>query len=174
MVIMEDGNTQEAKQRNFEKIKSFFDRIGFTLLMNDWRKVEKGDGAMAIIGVENWGKVPFKQYGDLSKAMKGTENIPFKILLSHDPTHWDEEVQGKTAIDLTFSGHLHGFQFGFEMGTIKWSPVQYMYSKWAGIYQTGRQYLYINRGFGYIGFPGRVGILPEITLLELNSKTVNT
>ena len=123
-----------------------------------------------MIGVENTSfKSRFHTYGSLSKAYQGTENQAFKILLSHDPSHWDGEINSKYKdIDLTLSGHTHGFQFGIDIPWLKWSPVQYVYKQWAGLYNEGEQYLYVNRGFGFLGYPGRVGVMPEITLIELS------
>jgi predicted MPP superfamily phosphohydrolase len=163
-------DSPEAKVQNLDKLKGTHREMGFNLLLNQNDTIRIDDQEIAFIGVENWGVPPFKQYGNLNTAKSGTENIPFKILLSHDPSHWDEEVKGKEAIDLTLSGHTHGMQFGFERFGIKWSPVQLKYKKWGGLFQHEKQYLYINRGFGFIGFPGRVGIFPEITLIELQNK----
>jgi predicted MPP superfamily phosphohydrolase len=139
-------------------------------LLNEHVRIEKEGEHFALIGVENTSfKNRFKSYGDLNKAYAGSEASPFKMLLSHDPTHWDGEVNKRYRdIDLTLSGHTHGFQFGVEIPGFKWSPAQYMYKQWAGLYQEGQQYLYVNRGFGFLGYPGRVGILPEITLFELS------
>ena len=125
---------------------------------------------MALIGVENWSAIMrFPKYGDLPKAASGVEDVPVKILLSHDPSHWKAEVTEKFKdIDLTLSGHTHGMQFGIEIPGIKWSPVQYVYKQWAGLYKQGDQYLYVNRGLGFIGYMGRVGIMPEITVIELD------
>jgi predicted MPP superfamily phosphohydrolase len=164
-------DTQEAKAKNLETLKQAHADFGWRLLMNEHVVLSRGDASIALIGIENWGaKANFPKYGDMKAAYKGLreKNIPFKILLSHDPSHWDAQVtQEYKDIDLTFSGHTHGMQFGVEIPWIKWSPVQYMYKKWAGLYQEGSQYLYVNRGFGFLGYPGRLGILPEITLIEL-------
>lgn len=160
------GSAKE-KEKNFDDIKQFYKDIGFQLLLNDADIITKDESNIAIIGVENWGKPPFKQYGDLSKAMKPIESIPFKILLSHDPTHWTEEVVGKTDIALTFSGHTHGMQAGFQYKNKQWSPIKYKYKHWAGLYTQGENHLYVNRGLGWLGFPGRLGMRPEITLMEL-------
>ena len=142
--------------------------IDFQLLLNESRTIEKGNEKIVLMGVENWGR-KFKQAGDLGKTISQVKDSDFKILLSHDPSHWDEEVQNYTIpIDLTLSGHTHGLQFGIEIpGIIKWSPVQYVYKQWAGLYENNKKYLYINRGFGFHGYPGRVGIMPEITQLTL-------
>jgi len=139
------------------------------LLLNEHVPIERGGEQIALIGVENWGaKARFSKYGDLSKAYEGAEKYPFKLLLSHDPSHWEAEVcKLYTDIDLVFSGHTHGMQFGVEIPGFRWSPVQYVYRQWAGIYHRNHQKLYVNRGFGFLGYPGRVGILPEITLMEL-------
>jgi len=138
-------------------------------LMNENRVLERNGEKIAILGIENWGKaLHFPKYGKMKEAVVGTENIPFKILMSHDPSHWDGEVRPEYGdIDLTLSGHTHGFQFGIETKYFKWSPSQFVYKQWAGLYQEGKQYLYVNRGFGFLGYPGRVGILPEITVVEL-------
>ena len=137
--------------------------------MNEHVVLEKDGQQMALIGVENWSaKANFPRYGKLPQAYKGAENYPFKILMSHDPSHWDAEVKKDFKdIQLMLSGHTHGMQFGLEIPGFKWSPVQYVYKQWAGLYEDGPQKLYINRGFGFLGYPGRVGILPEITLIEL-------
>ncbi len=142
--------------------------MGFNVLMNESVILKKGDVQIALIGVENWGNPPFAQYGDFKKAHNGVRNLPFKILMSHDPSHWNAEITKKTDINLTLSGHTYGMQFGVEKGNIKWSPVQYKYPQWAGLYNNGHQYLYVNRGLGTIGYPGRVGMPPEITLIELD------
>lgn len=161
--------SKEAKKQNLEYLKQIHGQLGWRLLMNENVLLERNGERIAIIGVENWSsKARFPKYGDLAKAYAGTENIPFKILMSHDPSHWDSEVRPKYGdIDLTLAGHTHGMQFGVEIPWLRWSPVQYVYKQWAGLYETGRQKLYVNRGFGFIGYPGRVGILPEITLFEL-------
>lgn len=160
-------SSPENKEKNLEKIKEFHKKIGFHLLLNENVKLCIHEEEIALIGVENWGRPPFPQYGNLSKSLKGTEQLPFKILLTHDPSHWNDEVMKKTNIDLSFAGHTHGMQFGIEYKGIKWSPIQYRYPRWGGLYKEGNQYLYVNRGLGYIGFPGRIGMPPEITLIEL-------
>jgi uncharacterized protein len=160
-------DTPEEKLENFEQIKHFFTKIDFQLLNNSNEILVKESDSIAIIGVENWGRPPFSQYGDLQKAMNGVSEVPFKILLSHDPTHWDAEIKSLTDIALTLSGHTHGMQFGIEIGSFSWSPAKYIYPRWAGLYNFSNQYLYVNRGFGFIGFPGRVGMPPEITLITL-------
>lgn len=154
---------------NFKKIEDAHAKIGFKLLNNTSEVLERDGDKIALVGVENWGLPPFPQIGDYNKAVVGVEEIPFKILLSHDPTHWDEKIIGKTDVSVTLSGHTHGMQFGIHLGNIKWSPSQYKYPRWAGLYKEANQYLYVNRGFGYIGYPGRVGMPPEITVLNLHS-----
>ena len=142
--------------------------MGYDLLMNENRFIEVNGEKIAILGNENWGAGRFAKYGDIHQAYKGSEEAPVKILLSHDPSHWDAKVRTNyPGIDLMFAGHTHGFQFGVEVGDFKWSPSQYAYKQWAGLYKQGEQYLYVNRGFGYIGYPGRIGMPPEITIVEL-------
>jgi predicted MPP superfamily phosphohydrolase len=158
----------EAKRQNLLDVCKAHELLGWRLLMNEHKIIERGGDQLAIIGIENWGMGRFTKYGRLARAYQGTKDIPVKLLLSHDPSHWDAEVRPFFSdIDLTFAGHTHGFQFGIELGSFKWSPVQYVYKQWAGLYRTDSQYLYVNRGFGYIGYPGRIGILPELTILEL-------
>jgi hypothetical protein len=137
--------------------------------MNEHVVLEKGNDQIALLGVENWSaKGRFPKYGKMHEAYPGAEKYPFKILMSHDPSHWDAEVRRSYAdIDLMLAGHTHGMQFGLELPGFKWSPVQYMYKEWAGLYEAEKQKLYVNRGFGFLGYPGRVGILPEITVIEL-------
>jgi predicted MPP superfamily phosphohydrolase len=156
---------------NLEKLKQIHANLGWRLLMDEHIVVEKGGDKIPIIGVQNWSdKARFPKYGDMSKAYSGTENYPFKILISHDPSHWDAQVRPQYSdVDLMLSGHTHGMQFGIEIPGFKWSPVQYIYKEWAGLYEEGKQKLYVNRGFGFIGYPGRVGILPEITVIELTT-----
>ena len=162
--------TQAEKQQNFQDLIQAHREMGFDILLNENRKITVDGESISIIGVENWGRGRFSKYGDLKKAYAVTEDLPFKILLSHDPSHWDEQVRPSYPdIDLMLSGHTHGFQFGVEIPGFKWSPSQYVYKQWAGLYQEGNQRLYVNRGFGYIGYPGRVGIPPEITILELKT-----
>ncbi len=158
----------EAKQKNFTDLVEAHKLLGFDLLMNENRMLELSGDKLAILGVENWGAGRFAKYGKLDQAHTGTEEAAVKLLLSHDPSHWDAQVRPEYSdIDVMFAGHTHGFQFGVEIGDFKWSPSQYVYKQWADLYQEGHQYLYVNRGFGYIGYPGRVGIPPELTLIEL-------
>ena len=161
--------TPALKEKNFKDMVSVHQRLGWTLLQNEHHRLTVGGDSLAILGTSNWGKRAFsKKYGKIEVAHRGTESLPFKILLSHDPSHWDAAVQGRyPSVDLTFSGHTHGGQFGIEMGAFRWSPSQYLYKQWAGLYKKGTQYLYVNRGFGYIGIPIRAGISPEITVMEL-------
>lgn len=157
-----------AKRQNFEDIKDLHRQIGFNLLLNEHTKIKKGNSELALVGVENWGK-NFKQAGDLKKASEGLSKEDFKILMSHDPSHWEYEVKhDEKHYHLTLSGHTHGLQFGIEIpGIIQWSPVQYVYKQWAGLYENVGRYIYVNRGFGFHAYPGRVGIWPEITVFEL-------
>jgi uncharacterized protein len=161
--------SEEEHGANMQRLYSFQEQAGFTLLRNDSFILEKGGEKIGIAGVENWGLPPFPQYGDIDKAMKKIQSLPFKILMSHDPSHWDAQVLKKTDVDLTLSGHTHGMQFGINIPGIKWSPVKWKYPRWNGLYQENSQYLYVNVGIGYIGFPGRVGFMPEITVFELKS-----
>ena len=158
----------EEKQRNFKDLVQAHKILGYDILMNEHRFLEQGGEKIAIIGNENWGAGRFSKYGKLDLACQGTEEAAVKLLLSHDPTHWDAQVRpNHPEIDITFAGHTHGFQFGVEIGGFKWSPVQYVYNQWADLYREGDQYIYVNRGFGYLGYPGRVGIPPELTIMEL-------
>lgn len=153
---------------NIERLKQIQGEMGWRLLLNEHVAIERNGEKIVLLGVENWGARGFTKYGNMELAHAGTEGYPFKILLSHDPSHWDAEVRPKYPdVDLMLSGHTHGMQFGIENPYFRWSPVQWVYKQWAGLYEEGRQKLYINRGYGFIGYPGRVGILPEITLIEL-------
>ena len=166
-----DKNNPQAEKVYFEDFFSKFKKMGFDLLNNENRSITKDGETIHIVGVENWGAGHwFPKKGDLAKATENLGENGFKILMSHDPTHWDEKVLSfPKKMDLTLSGHTHGFQFGFQMPGFKWSPAQYRYKKWLGLYQEDDKYLYVNRGFGFLGFPGRVGMWPEITLIELQS-----
>jgi uncharacterized protein len=164
--------SETEEKENFEKIQSAEAQIGFKLLRNQAEVFTMNGEEIAIIGVENWGHKPYPQHADYEKASKDILDKPFKILLSHDPTHWDAKILGKTDVDLTLSGHTHGMQFGIHIAGMKWSPAKYKYPRWAGLYQEGKQYLYVNRGLGVIGYPGRVGMPPEITVIELKSGLV--
>lgn len=158
----------EAKRQNLEKLKGVHAEMGWDLLLNENRFIERNGERIALVGVENWG-AGFKQVGDLEKAGKGVPDEDFKILLSHDPSHWNEEVKmHPKKYHLTMSGHTHGMQFGIEIpGWLKWSPIQYRYKQWAGIYEEAGRYINVNRGFGFLAYPGRVGIWPEISVIEL-------
>lgn len=158
-----------TKEQNLENLKKTHAEMGWRLLMNEHVVLERGGESIALLGVENWSsKARFPKHGRMDLAHPGTEKYPFKILMSHDPSHWESEVQPKYPdIDLVLSGHTHGMQFGVEIPGFKWSPVQYMYKQWDGLYEKDKQKLYVNPGFGFIGYPGRVGILPEITVIEL-------
>lgn len=166
-----------AKHENLRRLKEIHAELGFNLLLNQSVTLRKQRQSIALIGVENWGKGGFHQYGDLEKALKGVADDSFKILLSHDPSHWDEvTVDHNQHIHLTLAGHTHGLQFGIELFGFKWSPIQYFYRQWAGLYTKDGRYLYVNRGFGYHGLNGRVGVWPEITVLTLkrNEGTIAT
>ena len=161
-----------SRKANFEAIKNLHQQIDFKLLLNENVSIKKGADELKLIGVENIAariRMNKEQYGDLSLASKGVNKDDFKILMSHDPSHWDSEVQHHdNHYHLTLSGHTHGFQFGIEIpGWIKWSPVQYVYKQWAGLYENAGKFIYVNRGFGFHAYPGRVGIMPEITVIEL-------
>ena len=161
--------TEEARNQNIEDLKKLQADMGWRLLMNEHVVLEKDGQEIALIGIENWSaKARFPKHGKMWEAYPGAEKYPFKILMSHDPSHWDAEVRPKYGdIDLTLAGHTHGMQFGVEIPGFRWSPVKYVYDEWMGLYEKGKQKLYVNRGYGFIGYPGRVGILPEITLIEL-------
>ena len=160
--------TKEEKAKNFEAIKELYGQIGFNLLLNEHTFIEKEGQKIALVGVENWGH-NFKQAGDLDKAGAGLTKNDFKILMSHDPSHWEHVVKSDpNHYHLTLSGHTHGMQFGIEIpGYFKWSLAQYVYKQWAGLYENLGRYVYVNRGFGFHAYPGRVGIMPEITVIQL-------
>ncbi|HUH17739.1 metallophosphoesterase [Albibacterium sp.] len=159
-----------AKARNLELLKQSHHEMDWDLLLNENRKIKVDNEEIGIIGIENWGAgFRFPKYGDLDKALKGSEDVPVKLLLSHDPSHWRAQVLARPEIDVMFSGHTHGMQFGVRFKSFQWSPVQYIYKEWAGLYQENKQQLYVNTGYGFLGYPGRVGILPEITIFELMS-----
>lgn len=166
--------TQKEKDDNFRDIKALYGNIGFDLMLNENKYIQKGNDKIALVGVENWG-LKFKKAGDLNKASQGLSKEEFKILMSHDPSHWDAEVnKHHKDFHLTLSGHTHGLQFGIEIpGFLKWSPAQYVYEQWAGLYEKAGKYIYVNRGFGFHAYPGRVGIMPEITVIELKKGVLN-
>jgi predicted MPP superfamily phosphohydrolase len=160
--------SEEAKEENFKAIKDLYGKIDFKLLLNEHTFIEKGEDKIALVGVENWGN-NFKKAGDINLASANLTKDDFKILMSHDPSHWEYEVKNhEKNFHLTLSGHTHGMQFGIEIpGYFKWSLVQYVYKQWAGLYENKGRYVYVNRGFGFHAYPGRVGIMPEITVIEL-------
>lgn len=161
--------SREAKQKNLDDLVKVHRDMGWHLLRNDHLMLEKGGSRIALVGVENWGdRGRFQKFGDIEKAISGMPDAPVQLMLSHDPSHFDAVISKQyPQFDATFSGHTHGFQFGIENSFIKWSPSQYIYPHWAGLYREGKQQLYVNRGYGFLGYPGRVGILPEITVFEL-------
>lgn len=160
--------SEKQKEENFEAIKNLYGQIGFKLLLNEHTYIQKGEDKIALVGVENWG-VNFKKAGDLNKASQNVDQKDFKVLMSHDPSHWEYEIKNHPKnFHLTLAGHTHGMQFGIEIpGYFKWSLAQYIYKQWAGLYETAGRYVYVNRGFGFHAYPGRVGIMPEITVIEL-------
>jgi predicted MPP superfamily phosphohydrolase len=164
-------SSEAAKTRNFKDMVTAHELMNYDLLMNEHRFLIQGGEKIAIIGIENWGMGPphrFPKYGKLAQAYNGTEDAAVRLLLSHDPSHWDAQVRPEFSdVDLMFAGHTHGAQMGVEFGDFRWSPSQYIYKQWAGLYQEGDQYLYVNRGFGCIGYPGRIGMPPELTVIEL-------
>lgn len=165
-----EWNSDAEKAANLEKLKQHHKELGYRLLLDENVTIEKRGQKIALIGVQNWGR-GFIQIGDLDKALKGVDKDAFKILLSHDPTHWEEKVRfNTTPIQLTLSGHTHGAQFGIEAAGLRWSPVQYRYLDWAGLAHHNNRYLYVNRGFGFLAFSGRLGIWPEITVITLRKK----
>lgn len=170
-------DSEDAKRQNFQDLLKYQEEIGWKLLNNTHEILQIKDQQLAVLGVEYWGKtIRWGQYGDVNKALNGTDSADLKILLSHDPSHWDLLVSQDTTykdIVLTLSGHTHGFQFGIDWPSLKWSPSQWVYSKWIGLYQSDQQFLYVNEGLGFLGYPGRVGIAPEITIITLNKKKSN-
>ncbi len=159
----------EAKIQNLENLKQVHKDLGWRLLINEHERITLGSDSIGVLGIENWGnKGRFPKYGKMEEAVRGTEDLPVKLLLSHDPSHWRGQVLPEYPdIDIMFSGHTHGMQFGVEIGNVRWSPIKYMYKEWADLHTEGEQHLYVNRGFGFLGYPGRFGILPEITVIEL-------
>jgi len=165
-------DSMTEKQQNIKDLHQMHRYMGWNIMLNE-NKIITADGeSIALLGLENWGAGRFSKYGDMSKTYEGTQEIPYKILMSHDPSHWDAQVLSEYPdIDLMLAGHTHGMQFGVEIGDFRWSPSQYVYKQWADLYQKGTQSLYVNRGFGFLGYPGRIGILPEITVLTLKRST---
>lgn len=164
-----EWESAEAKVQNLEDLKKIHAQLGWRLMLDEHVAIEKDGEQIGLLGVQNISASRgFHSYGSLQKAHEGSDHYPFRILMSHDPSHWDAETTQKYKnIDLTLSGHTHGMQFGVEIPWLKWSPIQYVYKRWAGLYQKDNQYLYVNRGYGFLGYPGRVGVLPEITVIEL-------
>lgn len=156
-----------AKAKNLEDLIQSQKVMGWDLLLNEHRTLKVGNDEIGILGVENWGTGRFPKHGDLQETLSGVEDYPVKLLLSHDPSHWRAQVLPDSDIDVTFSGHTHGMQFGIRGANFQWSPAQYIYKEWAGLYQENDRQLYVNTGFGFLGYPGRVGIVPEITMFEL-------
>lgn len=161
-------SSDAAKRKNFRDLVEAHKLMNYDILLNEHRFIEQGGEKIAIVGIENWGAGRFSKYGKLEKAYAGVNDASVKLLLSHDPSHWDAQVRPHYPdIDISFAGHTHGFQFGIEVGSFKWSPSQYIYKQWAGHYQEGSQHLYVNRGFGFLGYPGRIGMPPELTIMQL-------
>ncbi|HCN84192.1 MAG TPA: metallophosphatase, partial [Sphingobacteriaceae bacterium] len=157
-----------AKSRNLAEIKNIHKNLNWDLLLNENRRLKVDGEEIAVIGIENWGAGRFLKYGRMELAVKGTDDAPVKLLLSHDPSHWRAQVlTDYPQIDVMFSGHTHGMQFGVITPNFQWSPIEYIYKEWAGFYREKHQQLYVNVGYGFLGYPGRVGILPEITIFEL-------
>jgi uncharacterized protein len=165
--------SNEAKTANLVSLKNVHKEIGFKLLLNESVKIHKDGQSIALIGVENWGKGGFHKYGSLSRAVANVSDDEFKILMSHDPSHWEAKtLEHEKHINLALAGHTHGMQFGIELFGFQWSPVKYVYPQWAGLYEKNGKYLYVNRGFGFLGFKGRLGIWPEITVITLKKAGV--
>jgi predicted MPP superfamily phosphohydrolase len=164
-------DNKQVKSANLDRLKEVHEEIGFDLLLDEAVRIKKDGQSLALIGVQNWGKGGFHKYGDLKKATENIADDEFKILMSHDPSHWEAKtLQHTKHIDLTLAGHTHGMQFGIELFGFQWSPVKYMYPQWAGIYKQQDRYLYVNRGFGFLGFKGRIGIWPEIAVITLKKQ----
>jgi predicted MPP superfamily phosphohydrolase len=159
-------SSQTEKQKNLYSLIKGHELLGWDLLMDESRTITINNESISVLGIQNWGQ-GFSQYGNLKKAIDSVTETPVKLLLSHDPTHWRAQVLNKTDIDVSFAGHTHGMQYGVEIGGFKWSPAQWRYHEWAGLYRENQQQLYVNRGYGFLGYPGRLGILPEITVFEL-------
>ena len=166
--LYETWSSESARLKNLEDLKKVHQLMGWNLLMNEHKRIKIGGQEIGVLGIENWGGGRFPKFGKMEEAIKNTDDLPVKLLLSHDPSHWRLEVLEKyPQIDMSFAGHTHGSQFGVDAKLFKWSPVQYIYDEWSGLYKQGHQQLYVNVGFGFLGYPGRVGILPEITIFEL-------
>ncbi len=163
--------TPRAKAANLARLKKVHTEIGFRLLLDEAITLEKGGQHIVLLGVENWGKGGFHKYGDLAKATAGVPNDDFKILMSHDPSHWEAvTLDHPQHIHLTLSGHTHGMQFGIDFFGLKWSPIQYVYKQWVGLYKQEGRFLYVNRGFGFLGLKGRIGMWPEVAVITLKRK----
>jgi predicted MPP superfamily phosphohydrolase len=162
-------DSKEAEESNLRELIEFQEEVGFDVLLDEKRTLHHSTDSIVIVGVQNWGKPPFPSIGDLNKAMQGVKDNAFTVLMSHDPNHWEAEVWDRN-IELTLSGHTHAMQVGIEIPGFKWSPAKYLYKYWDGLYQKGNKYLNVNRGLGYIAFPGRIGLRPEITVITLRSK----
>ena len=161
-----------AKQRNLDDLKTTHKNMGWDLILNDSRRLKVDGEEIGILGVENWGSLSrFPKYGRIDLAERNTQDLPVKLLLSHDPSHWRAQVLDHKDIDVMFAGHTHGMQFGIQTKHFQWSPIQYVYKEWAGFYREGNQQLYVNTGYGFLGYPGRVGILPEITIFTLKASS---
>lgn len=158
------------KQQNLNNLIAKHNDIGFNILLNSNIKIGIENDSIIIAGVENWGKPPFPQFGDLRKALNGTNKDDFVVLMSHDPSHWRAQILDSTNVALTLSGHTHAMQAGIEIGNFQWSPVKFKYKEWGGLYSVNNRHLYVNRGFGYLGLLGRIGIRPEITVIILQQK----
>ena len=156
-----------AKAKNLEVVKKIHGLMGWDLLLDEHRRIKVDNEEIGVLGCQNWGAGRFIQKGDLEKTLLGTDDLQTKLLLSHDPSHWRAQILNHPDIDVTFSGHTHGMQFGVRTKEFQWSPVEYIYKEWAGLYKEKEQQLYVNVGYGFLGYPGRVGILPEITIFEL-------
>jgi predicted MPP superfamily phosphohydrolase len=159
------------KDKNFTDMIQAHKTLGWDLLIDEHRRLKVGGEEIGILGIENWGVLSrFPKYGRMDLAVKNTDDLPVKLLLSHDPSHWRAEVLPKyPQIDAVFAGHTHGMQFGVQTQAFQWSPIEYLYQEWAGLYREAHQQLYVNVGYGYVGYPGRVGILPEITIFTLKA-----
>ena len=156
--------------KNMERLEDYYRQMDFTLMRNENVLLNKGKATLRLVGVENWGKPPMPRYGKLDESLQDVDPNDFTILMSHDPSHWDHEIlPNAKKVHLTLSGHTHGMQMGVNIPGFKWSPIKYRYPRWSGLYDEEGQYLYVNHGYGFLGFPGRVGIRPEITVIELKS-----
>lgn len=162
-----DWKTENDKELNMKLLMKIQEEMGFSLLLNESETIAIDGQEIGITGVENWGKPPFHQRGDINMALNNSKPVPFRILLSHDPSYWTHVIKNIDSVDLTLSGHTHGMQFGFKIGKFQWSPVKYIYECWSGLYENNGKYLYVNRGLGHIGYLGRAGMRPEITIITL-------